>query len=419
MPTYRYSARDRKGNMTQGVSVAESIAELRDALRGNDLFLTRYSVATSTADRAHRAKAGQRASKGLGAVQIGGAKRPKLGDIVVMSRQFATLVRAGLSITEALSTVAAQTESAMLAEALRQVRSDVIAGNSLASSMKKHPKVFSALYVSLVEAGEAGGTLDQTLETAAEQFDREAELREQVKSAMTYPTLVVVASIGVVAFMLVFIVPTFTKVYEQFNAKLPPITQMLVWLSDVLVHRSWIVVVLLIAGFVAFKRWVATPSGHRMFDAFKLKLPLLGILIRKIAVARFAQTWAGVQKGGLPILKALEVSSKTCGNVVIEQAILTMSDSVRDGADLSGVLEATGQFPPLVTQMVAAGEQSGNLDEMLDEIARFFRRDIEYTVQKMTRLIEPLMTGVVGGIVLFVLLALYMPVFNLTNVMKK
>lgn len=409
MAIYRYNARDKQGKVAQGIQIADSVSELREALRNSDLYLTKYTIQGGTSSE----------TKKLSELQIGPAKKPKLGDMVVMSRQFATLVRAGLNITEALHTIAAQTPQPMLADALRQVRADVVAGSSLAESMRKHPKVFNELYVALVEAGEAGGTLDQTLETAADQFDRDAELREQVKSALTYPTLVLVASAGVVAFMLVFIVPSFKKVYDQFNAKLPPITQVLVWLSDLIVHRSWIVVTVMVAGGYAFKKYIDTPAGRLFFDGLKLKLPLFGPLMRKIAVARFTQTWAGLQRGGLQILRALDVSSKTSGNVVIRNSIMAAQEQIKEGANLSGVIDSTGQFPPMVIQMVAAGEQSGNLDEMLEEIARFYRRDIDYSVQKMTRLIEPLMTMVVGGIVLFILLALYMPVFNLTNVMRK
>jgi len=409
MAIYRYNARDKQGKVAQGIQIADSVSELREALRNSDLYLTKYTIQGGTSSE----------TKKLSELQIGPAKKPKLGDMVVMSRQFATLVRAGLNITEALHTIAAQTPQPMLADALRQVRADVVAGSSLAESMRKHPKVFIELYVALVEAGEAGGTLDQTLETAADQFDRDAELREQVKSALTYPTLVLVASAGVVAFMLVFIVPSFKKVYDQFNAKLPPITQVLVWLSDLIVHRSWIVITVMVAGGYAFKKYIDTPAGRLFFDGLKLKLPLFGPLMRKIAVARFTQTWAGLQRGGLQILRALDVSSKTSGNVVIRNSIMSAQEQIKEGANLSGVIDSTGQFPPMVIQMVAAGEQSGNLDEMLEEIARFYRRDIDYSVQKMTRLIEPLMTMVVGGIVLFILLALYMPVFNLTNVMRK
>lgn len=409
MAIYRYNARDKQGKVAQGIQIADSVSELREALRNSDLYLTKYTIQGGTSSE----------SKKFSELQLGPAKKPKLGDMVVMSRQFATLVRAGLNITEALHTIAAQTPQPMLADALRQVRADVVAGSSLAESMRKHPKVFSELYIALVEAGEAGGTLDQTLETAAEQFDRDAELREQVKSALTYPTLVLVASAGVVAFMLIFIVPSFKKVYDQFNAKLPPITQVLVWLSDLIVHRSWIVLAVMVAAGFGFKKYIETPGGRMAFDGFKLKIPMFGPLMRKIAVARFTQTWAGLQRGGLQILRALDVSSKTSGNMVIRNSIMGAQEQIKEGANLSGVIDSTGQFPPMVIQMVAAGEQSGNLDEMLEEIARFYRRDIDYSVQKMTRLIEPLMTMVVGGIVLFILLALYMPVFNLTNVMKK
>src|SRR5688572_3591930 len=306
MPTFQYSARDREGNLQTGVLAAENTAELREILRNKDLFLTKYQL-----------RKGKVVEQGQVAPGLFGAKKVKLTDMVVMSRQLATLVRSGLPIIEALSAVSAQTENQTLVDALNAVRLDVLTGASLAGAMRRHPKVFTDLYVALVEAGEAAGTLDHTLELAAKQFDEEAELREQVKSALTYPVIVIVAALGVVAFMLVFIVPAFAKVYDQFNAPLPAVTQSLIFLSDMLLHRAWIVLLVGLGAFFAFRQWVQTPGGRMKYDRFKLKLPLLGKLIRKISLARFATTLAGATKGGMPILQALQVSANTAGNVII------------------------------------------------------------------------------------------------------
>jgi type IV pilus assembly protein PilC len=394
--------------MQSGLLAAENAAELREVLRNRDLYLTKSQL-----------RRGRVAEEASGGQSIFGQKKVKLGDMVVMSRQLATLVRSGLTIIEALSAVAAQTENPTLVDALNMVRLDVLTGQSLGSAMRKHPKVFNEIYVSLVEAGEAAGTLDHTLELAATQFDEEAELREQIKAALTYPAIVVVAACGVVAFMLVFVVPAFAKVYQQFHAQLPAVTRMLITLSDIVLHRAWVVILAAILLIFGFRRYIETESGRLRYDSLKLKLPLLGKLIRKIAIARFAQTWAGATKGGMPILQALQISANTSGNVVIRNSVQQVATFVKEGATLADPLSATGQFPPMVTRMIAAGESSGDLDMMLEELARFYRRDIDYQVKKLTRLMEPIMTVVVGAVVLFVLVALYMPIFTLPTIVRR
>ncbi|MDE2127465.1 MAG: type II secretion system F family protein [Armatimonadetes bacterium] len=405
MPNYQYTARDLAGKMTSGSLPAGDVAEVRTLLRNKNLYLTTV-----------REQAGPIEQRPAGLFQ---RRKVKLKDMVVMSRMLATLVRAGLPIVECLSAVSSQTENIALANALKQVRVDVLSGMTLADSLKKHPKIFNETYCSLVVAGETGGVLDQTLEVAATQFDKEADLRDKVKAAFVYPIIVFIASILVVMFMLVFIVPVFAKVYKDFGAKLPPITQMLIDLSAIVMGYWWIVIPAMIGVALLLKAWVKTKKGRWVWDTVKLKVPVLGKLNRKIAIARFTETLAGAIKAGVPILRALATAAQTSGNVIIMDAVTSVSTAVKEGATLSGPLESSGQFPPIVTKMVAAGEQSGNLDEMLEEVTHFFHRDIEYTVGQLTRIMEPAMTVVVGGIVLFVLLALYMPVFNLTQVVRR
>lgn len=339
--------------------------------------------------------------------------------MVEFSRQLATLVRAGITIVEALSAVQMQTENPVLADTLNEVRIDVLAGSSLTGALKQHPKVFSDLFISLVEAGEAGGVLDQTLEIAADQFDKEAVLKEQVKAAMTYPKLVIAAVVLVVAFMLTFIVPAFGKVYQGFNKELPALTQMLIVMSNAVTKWWWIILLAVIAFVIGFKRYRETPNGRKAIDTLVLKLPVFGKVMRKIAIARFTQTWTGATKGGIPILKALAVSANTAGNVVIRDAVMKVAVSVQDGSPLGPPLDETGQFPPLVTRMIASGEKSGNLDLMLAEVTKFYQRDVDYAVTKMTKILEPAMTVIVGAVVLFVLLALYMPVFMLPQTIRR
>lgn len=407
MPTYHYTARDRAGAASTGIMTGRSVAELREQLRSRDLFLTEV--------REH-AEPGARAAKARGLLR---RRSVKLDEMVVMSRQLAVLVKAGLPINEALFATASQTENPVLVDALRQVRLDILTGSTLTDALRRHPPIFPEQYVSLVQAGETGGVLDETLETAADQFDKESELRTKVKAAFVYPTIVVVAAALVVAFMLVFIVPAFARVYDQFHAELPAVTKALVLLSHAVVHYWWMFLLGGAALFLVIRRWVQTPRGRRQYDRLKLRLPLLGKLIRKIAIARFSQTFAALTRAGVPVLRALTVSGHTSNNVIIMEAVGKVVGFVKEGASISVPLEQTGEFPQMVTRMIAAGEQSGNLDEMLEAVVQFYERDIEYTVGKLTRLLEPIMTGVVGGIVLFVLLALYMPVFNLTQVVRR
>jgi type IV pilus assembly protein PilC len=407
MPVYEYAARNRQGKLETGTLNADTERELREALRSDSLFLTQFKVKFDPTSSSTQQEAGLFAPK------------VKLRDMVVMSRQLATLVRAGLPINEALNTCSAQTENRTLAKVLRELRLDIIAGDSLSQAMRKHPRIFSELYCSLVEAGEAGGVLDKTLDVAAEQFDKEAELRERVKAAMTYPIIVLVAAFGVVAFMLLMIVPTFAKVYVQFKAELPIVTKLLVVMSGFMVSRGWLFALGVVATYFICRRINRTPKGKRFFDQLKLRIPMVGPLLRKVAVARFCQTFSSMTSGGVPILKALQVSAITSGNVIIEENVLKVAHAVKEGETISKPLEATGQFPPMVTKMIASGEDSGNLSEMLDEINHFYERDIQYSVDRLTKLMEPLMTVVVGGIVLFVLLALYYPVFNLTKVIRR
>lgn len=404
MPTFTYVARDRDGNRSEGTLSARDSSDLREILRDKDLFLTRVRQQQNAAP----------AGSSLSILR----RRTKLRDMVVFSRQFATLVRAGLPVVECLYILANQTDSQFLVDVLKQVRLDVLTGFTLADAMRKHPRAFREAYVALVHAGESGGVLEQTLDIAAEQYDKEATLREKIKSATVYPVLVLVSSILVVAFMVLFIVPVFAKVYTQFHADLPAMTRLLITVSYVVLSWWWIVLLSIGGSAYALSRFGRTSRGRRVLDAVRLRMPVLGALNRKVAVARFTQTLSGAIQAGVPLLRALAISANTSGNMVIIQAVSRVSQFIKEGASISVPLADTGQFPLMVTRMISAGEQSGNLDEMLGEITRFYERDIEYTVERITRLMEPLMTVVVGAIVLFVLLSLYMPIFNLSQVIR-
>jgi type II secretory pathway component PulF len=403
MAVFSYVARDQEGNQRLGTIEGRDLSEARENVRERDLYVVTIQKRTDPGKQ----------------TSLFRKKKVKLGDLVVMSRQLATLFRSGISLLDCLYAAARQSESPLLSEALEGVRIAVMGGSTLTDGMKLFPEVFNIKFIALAQAGEAGGVLDQTLEIAADQFDREAELQEKIKAAAVYPVIVICACIGVVIFMLVFIVPVFADVYAQFHAELPPLTRMLITLSHVLVSYWWIITGIIVAVAQVWKRFIRTPYGMRFFHRMQLKLPLLGKLNRKVAVARFTETFSGAVTAGIPILQGLSVSGQTTGNVIIMDAIDRAAAQVQDGAPLAPSLEQSGEFPPMITYMIAAGEQSGNLDIMLAEITRFYSRDIEYAVSRLTRAMEPLMTILIGIIVLFILLALYMPVFNMTQVIQK
>ncbi len=405
MPDYTYTARDAAGQVTSGMVSAENDQDLRHILRVNGLFLTTFNRRVDSVSKRQQSMFRPR--------------KVKLTDMVVMSRQLATLVRAGLPIIDALNTVATQTENILLADALKDVRLRVMAGSGLAEAMRAHPKVFPELYCALVDAGEVGGVLDQTLELAAVQFDKEADLRDKVRGALVYPKLVVFAAIAVVAFMVIVIVPKFQDVYTMFHAKLPPITLMLVSISNAVIHYGWAMLGVIILIIIGYQRYRATPQGRINTDRMYLHMPATGKLMRKIAISRFTQTFGSATRGGIPILRALAVSANTAGNHVIRDAVMHVATKVQEGTPLAPPLDETGEFPPMVIRLIAAGEKSGSLPLMLEEISKFYERDIDYTVQKLTRMLEPIMTIGVGALVLFVLLSLYMPIFTLTQVIKK
>ncbi len=403
MPSYKYTARDGAGKSSVGVLQAADEAELRRVLRANDLYVVRV-------------KGGGAAPEAEGSYKPRPLEpKPSLQDMVIATRQLGTTVRAGLPIVQALGIVGMQSEKPMLRHAFADIEQGVSDGQFLSVGMRKYPKLFNRLVVSLVEAGEVAGTLDHTLELAAEQLDREDNLRRRVKAALLYPKLVVAACVGTIAGMLLLVVPVFSKVYGSLHAKLPAPTLILMSLSANVLKYWWLGALIGAGLTFAFKRFAATEGGQRKLDRLVLKIPVLGSLLRKIAIARFVQTLSGSMRGGVPVLRSLAISAATAGNTVICDAVTGAAEHVRDGAPIAQELEKTGQFPVLVTRMIAAGESTGNIDAMLDEINRFYERDIEYAVDKLTRTIEPLMTVLVGSIVLLVLLALYMPIFTLGN----
>jgi type IV pilus assembly protein PilC len=337
-------------------------------------------------------------------------------DISVFTRQFATMINAGLPMVQCLDILSQQSDKEFLKESIGRVMTDVEGGSTLAEAMAKHPKIFNQLFVNMVEAGEAGGILDVILARLAVFLEKLDALQRKVKSALTYPTVVAVVAIGATAFMLIFIIPTFAKMFSDFGGKLPLPTQIVIMLSNFLRNFWWAIIAVVVGVIVAIKQYYKTDAGHLAIDRMLLKVPVLGMVIRKGAVARFTRTLGTLISSGVPILSGLEITARTAGNRVVEQAVLATRDSISQGNTISDPLKQCGVFPPMVTQMIAVGEQTGALDEMLDKIATFYDSEVDTAVDALTAVIEPVMIVIMGVVVGGMLIAMYLPMFKLVTI---
>jgi type IV pilus assembly protein PilC len=405
MPTtYAYRVRDRQGKLLGGTLEAENeqavVAKLRQL---------GYAPVSIEAEK----------SAGLKAeVRLPGSGRVKLKDLAVFSRQFATMINSGLSLLRALTILGEQTDNKRLAQIIVLVRAEVEKGTSLSAAMAKHPKAFNRLYVSMVRAGEIGGFLDQVLVKVAETFEKEVALRGKIKSAMTYPVVVFAMVLMIVAAMLLFIVPTFESLYESLGGVLPLPTRVLMGASNALRRFFFLVIIAVGLLVFAFRRWKATTRGRYALDKFKLKVKVFGPLFHKSALSRFSRTLSTLIRSGVPILQALEIVGETVNNAVISRAVHDVQDSVREGESLATPLAKHATFPPMVVQMMAVGEETGALEVMLAKVADFYDQEVEAAVASLTSLIEPILIAVMGAAVGGMVVALYMPLFNIINLVE-
>ena len=399
--TFNYSVRDRSGKLVSGQLAGDSAAVVAQRLRS--MGYAPISVNEATAGLSTEIKI-----PGFG-------NRVKLKEIAIVARQFATMINSGLSLMRALAILAEQTENKELARVLGEVRNDVEAGNSLSASMSKHPKVFPPLMVNMIKAGEVGGFLDSVLLQIAENYESEVKLRSKIKSAMTYP--VVVACIAVIALtvMLTFVVPTFANIFKGLGSTLPAPTQMLVDISRGMKFIVPTVIVLAIAFTVIWKRIKNLEQVRSKVDPLKLKIPVFGLLFRKVAIARFCRNLGTMIKSGVPILQALDIVAETTGNYQLTLAVRDIQDSVRQGEALTKPLSEHDIFPPMVSQMMAVGEDTGALDSMLAKVAEFYDQEVEAMAESLTALIEPIMIAVLGGLVGGMIVCLYLPIFDVYN----
>jgi len=405
--TFQYQVRDKQGKLVTGELEADSSSAVASKLR--QLGYAPVSIEEKRSDGMQTA------------IRIPGfGGKVKLKDLAIFSRQFATMINSGLSLIRALSILAEQTENQKLSETVDEIRNTVESGTALSVALAEHDEIFPKLYVAMVRAGETAGMLDQVLLNVAESLEKDVRLRGQIKSAMTYPVIVFIMAIGLTAAMLVFIVPTFVTLFEDLGGDLPLPTKVLMMASNFM--TSWMGLITFIIGPIglwqAFKAYRKTEKGRFQLDVLKLKLPVFGNLFHKIALTRFSRNLSTLMRAGVPILQALEITAETVNNGVIGSAVKDVQDSVRTGETIASPLSKHDVFPPMVVQMIAVGEETGAVDTMLEKIAEFYDQEVEATTEALTSLMEPLMIAVLGGIVGSMVIALYMPIFKVIELVE-
>jgi type IV pilus assembly protein PilC len=402
MATYVFRAIDIAGASAKGEVEAASKQAVADQLKSRGL------VVVDISDK-HKSKE----------INLGFLERVKPGDLTVMSRQLATMIASGMTLLRALYVLEQQTESKPLREAVVGVRKDVEAGLLFSSALARYPKVFSPLYVAMVESGESGGRLAEALARVADQLEKDDALRRQVKSAMIYPTVIFSFAGIVLIAMVAFLIPVFEKTFKEFGSDLPPITKFTVGLSHLITGQWYLLIGAVVLALVAFRRWKRSSWGRPQWDRFRLHFPFkIGPVVQKIALARWSRTLSSLVASGVPILQAIEITGRTAGNHVVEKAMEDVTASVKSGGTISAPLRDAPVFPAMVVQMVGVGEETGALETMLAKVADFYEDEVAAAVKGLTSLLEPLMIIVVGGIVGFIVISMYMPLFKVYDAIR-
>lgn len=408
MIQYTYKARDRQGNLCESLIVAESEESARNLIFEKGLWVIELK----------KSKNGGKALLDFNLdnimAEIIGIK---LKDMVVFCRQFAALINSGVAMMRSLNILCSQSENPKMARILKQIKDDVEQGSCLSEAFSKHPKVFDRLFISMIKAGETGGVLDQVLNRIASFMEYRAKLTAKIKSAMTYPTVVSVFAVIIFFVMLTFILPRFSDIFTKLGSQLPAYTQFLINISSFLRSAGVIFLIIAVAALIfGFKKLYSLPAGKYFFDNLFLKLPVFGSLIKKIAISRFTRTFGTLIKSGVPILQALEIVEDSSGNAVLAKAVKHVQDEVRQGGMIHVPLESSTIFPPMVTSMIAIGEETGELDTMLSKIADFYDMEVESGIESLTSLLEPLMIVFLGGMVGAVIVGMYLPMFKIFEV---
>jgi type IV pilus assembly protein PilC len=397
MPAYVYRGKNREGKSISGERVAES----KDALMAT---LRREQVIVSSV---------KEKGKEIAVPKLGGGVPAK--ELAVFTRQFSVMIDAGLPLVQCLDILGSQQQNKTFQKILQQTRMDVEGGASLADAMRKHPKAFDELFVNMIAAGEAGGILDTILKRLATYIEKAVKLKSQVKGAMVYPVVVLSIAAIVIAVILWKVIPTFASMFEGLGAQLPLPTRIVIWMSNWFVRALPFVVIALVAAVFLFRRYYATYGGRRVVDRAILKMPVIGVLMQKIAVARFCRTLATLVSSGVPILDGLDITARTSGNAIVEDAIQNVRKGVEGGLTLAQPLKDTGVFPAMVVQMIGVGEQTGALDAMLSKIADFYEDEVDQAVANLLTMLEPLMILFLGVTVGGIVISMYLPLFDLIS----
>lgn len=399
--TYNYRVRDRQGKVISGKLEADNEAVVSQRLREMGYFIIAVEEERTPITK-REIRIFQPKVKGK--------------DITIFTRQFATMINAGLPLVKCLSILSEQTENPLLTEVIADVQHEVEMGRSLSEALSKHPNIFKDLYTSMVKAGEIGGVLDDVLLRIASTLESEDEIRRRIKSAMTYPTAMFAISILLLFVMLIFVVPIFERMFRDMGATLPFLTRIIVGISHFLASwKGMILLVAVIGGVVMLRRWLKTPAGRRRLDSLKLRLPVFGPLLHKMSLSRFSRTLGTLVASGVPILQALEITSSTVGNVLVAEAVDNVRASVKEGESIARPLGQSPLFPPMVTQMLAIGEETGALDTMLNKVSDFYDSEVSSTVEALTSLLEPILIVFLGVVVGTIVISLYMPIFSLIS----
>lgn len=397
MATYVWTGRTRQGSLQNGQVEARTKEEVVSLLRRQNILVTSLR------------------QKSFGLTLSLSERRVSDKDLVVFTRQFATMINAGLPLVQCLDILANQTEHKKFAKAIAEVRGEVEAGRTYSEALKKHPKIFDELYVNMVLAGEAGGILDTILNRLAKHIEKAMKLKKQIKGAMIYPVTIVGVSVAVIVVLMIWVIPIFAQMFIDFGGELPLPTQVVISASAFMKQNFLYMLGAVIALGFGLKRLYSHPRGRRMIDTFALRLPIFGSLIRKSSVAKFTRTLGTLISSGVPILEAMSIVAKTSGNRIIEEALLSVKQSIAEGKTMAEPLEKTTVFPPMVTQMISVGEATGSLDTMLSKIADFYDDEVDAAVGALTLLMEPMLMVFLGVTIGFIVMAMYLPIFKMAS----
>ena len=402
MDTFVFRAIDLAGVPSRGEVEAESKQAVTDQLKSRGLIVLDIDSKGNSKE-----------------INLNFLERIKLRDLAVLTRQLATMINAGVTILRALYVLEGQTESKKLRETLIAVRKDVEAGLALSDAMARHPKVFSPLYIAMIRSGETGGVLEESLQRISDQLEKEDALRRQVRAAMVYPAVVVTFAGAVMLAIVAFIVPVFAKVFKDFGGKLPALTRVTVGASHVVTHQFYIIIIVAGALVFGFIKWKKSDWGRPQWDAFKLRVPMkIGDTVQKIALARWSRTFSALVSSGVPILQAIDIVGQTAGNAVVERSMTSVSESVKRGGTIAAPLKDVPVFPAMVVDMISVGEETGALDTMLTKVAEFYEAEVAAAVKAITSILEPVMIIVVGGMVGFIVISMYLPLFKVYDQIK-